>query len=58
MDAGAGKAVAEEIVRGLERDARVVWAPARLRWIMAGVRLVPRPLFVRLTAAAERRGRL
>jgi decaprenylphospho-beta-D-erythro-pentofuranosid-2-ulose 2-reductase len=51
-------AVAEQIVRGLERDARVVWAPPRLRWVMAGVRLIPRPLYRRMTAAAERRGRL
>ncbi|MCZ7587725.1 MAG: SDR family NAD(P)-dependent oxidoreductase [Gaiella sp.] len=42
------EAVAEEIVRGLQRRAHTVWAPARLRFVMAVVRLLPRPLFRRL----------
>lgn len=37
--------VAEEIVRGLRRRAHTVWAPPRLRYAMAIVRLLPRPLF-------------
>lgn len=37
--------VAEEIVRGLRRRAHTVWVPPRLRYAMAIVRLLPRPLF-------------
>jgi decaprenylphospho-beta-D-erythro-pentofuranosid-2-ulose 2-reductase len=40
--------VARATVRGLERGAQTVWAPAVLRWAMAVVRLLPRPLFRRL----------
>jgi decaprenylphospho-beta-D-erythro-pentofuranosid-2-ulose 2-reductase len=40
--------VARATVRGLERGAQTVWAPAVLRWVMALVRLLPRPLFRRL----------
>jgi len=40
--------VASATVRGLRRGARTVWAPPRLRWVMAIVRLMPHPLFVRL----------
>jgi decaprenylphospho-beta-D-erythro-pentofuranosid-2-ulose 2-reductase len=40
--------VAEAIVRGLARRADVVWAPARLRPLMAVVRHLPRPVFRRL----------
>jgi decaprenylphospho-beta-D-erythro-pentofuranosid-2-ulose 2-reductase len=42
------EAVANATVRGLRRGARTVWAPPRLRWAMAIVRLMPHPLFVRL----------
>jgi decaprenylphospho-beta-D-erythro-pentofuranosid-2-ulose 2-reductase len=37
--------VAEEIVRGLRRRAHTIWVPPRLRFVMAVVRLLPRPLF-------------
>ncbi len=40
--------VARATVRGLGRGAQTVWAPAALRWVMAVVRLLPRPLFRRL----------
>jgi decaprenylphospho-beta-D-erythro-pentofuranosid-2-ulose 2-reductase len=40
--------VARATVRGLRGGARTVWAPPRLRWVMAMVRLIPHPLFVRL----------
>jgi len=40
--------VARATVRGLRRGARTVWAPEKLRWAMAIVRLMPHPLFVRL----------
>lgn len=40
--------VARVTVRGLQRGAQTVWAPAALRWVMALVRLLPRPLFRRL----------
>ena len=40
--------VARATVRGLRRGAQTVWAPSALRWAMALVRLLPRPLFRRL----------
>jgi decaprenylphospho-beta-D-erythro-pentofuranosid-2-ulose 2-reductase len=40
--------VARATVRGLHRGAQTVWAPAQLRWVMAILRLLPRPLFRRL----------
>ena len=40
--------VAEAVVRGLETGADVVWAPPKLRWVMAVARHLPRPLFRRL----------
>jgi decaprenylphospho-beta-D-erythro-pentofuranosid-2-ulose 2-reductase len=42
--------VARETSRGLQRDARTVWAPSRLRWVMAGLRMLPRAIFRRLPA--------
>ena len=44
-DAGT---VANAAVRGLERDAQTVWAPAYLRWVMLFLRLLPRAVFRRL----------
>lgn len=41
-------AVAAVVVRGLERDAHTVWAPASLRWVMLIARMLPRPLFRRM----------
>lgn len=37
--------VATEIVKGLDRRAHTVHAPAPLRWLMAVLRHLPRPLF-------------
>ena len=42
------EAVAEAIVRGLERGSEIVWVPSTLRWVMALLRHVPRPLFRKL----------
>lgn len=41
--------VAAAAVSGLERGARVVWAPPAMRWAMLVVRLLPGPLFRRLS---------
>jgi decaprenylphospho-beta-D-erythro-pentofuranosid-2-ulose 2-reductase len=38
-------AVADEIVRGLARNADTVWAPAKLRYVMFVLRHLPRPIF-------------
>lgn len=40
--------VAEVIVNALRSGAEQVWAPRRLRFLMSGVRHLPRPLFRRL----------
>ncbi|HMC08637.1 MAG TPA: decaprenylphospho-beta-D-erythro-pentofuranosid-2-ulose 2-reductase [Actinomycetota bacterium] len=40
--------VASGIVRALETGADTVWVPPVLRWIMLGVRLLPRAVFRRL----------
>jgi decaprenylphospho-beta-D-erythro-pentofuranosid-2-ulose 2-reductase len=40
--------VAEAIVAGLGRKAETVWAPGPLRFVMSGLRHLPRPLFRRL----------
>lgn len=42
-------AVGHAIRRGLERGAGTIWVPAKLRWVMSGLRHVPRPLFRRIT---------
>ena len=42
------EAVAEAIVRGLERGSEIVWVPPALRWVMTVLRHVPRPLFRKL----------
>jgi len=42
------ESVARATVRGLRRGAHTVWVPSVLRWVMALVRLLPRPLFRRL----------
>jgi short-subunit dehydrogenase len=41
--------VARDIVRGIERNQRVVYTPSLWRWIMLGVRAVPDPLFRRMS---------
>jgi decaprenylphospho-beta-D-erythro-pentofuranosid-2-ulose 2-reductase len=42
------EAVAEAIIRGLERGSEIVWVPSALRWVMTALRHVPRPLFRKL----------
>jgi decaprenylphospho-beta-D-erythro-pentofuranosid-2-ulose 2-reductase len=41
-------AVAAAIIAGLARGAHTVWAPSALRWVMAVLRHLPRPVFRRL----------
>lgn len=41
-------AVADVVARGLERGARVVWAPPAMRWIMSLLRHLPHAVFSRL----------
>ncbi|MHB1583679.1 MAG: SDR family NAD(P)-dependent oxidoreductase [Acidimicrobiales bacterium] len=40
--------VAEAVRRGLERDERVVWVPAFLRWVFVAMRLLPPAVWRRL----------
>lgn len=42
------EAVAAAVVRGLARGAETIWVPSTLRWVMSGLRHLPRPLFRRL----------
>ena len=42
------EAVAGAVVAGLARGAETIWVPSTLRWVMAGLRHLPRPLFRRL----------
>jgi decaprenylphospho-beta-D-erythro-pentofuranosid-2-ulose 2-reductase len=44
------EAVAGVVLEGLRRGAHTVWAPGSLRFVMAGVRHLPRPLFRLLPA--------
>lgn len=41
-------AVADAIVRGLERGAETVWVPSTLRYLMSVLRHIPRPIFRKL----------
>jgi decaprenylphospho-beta-D-erythro-pentofuranosid-2-ulose 2-reductase len=41
-------AVADAIVDGLRKGREIVWVPGLLRWVMAVLRHVPRPVFRRL----------
>lgn len=41
-------AVAEAVAIGVGRGARIVWVPRSLRYVMSGLRHVPRPVFRRL----------
>jgi len=38
-------AVAEQIVRGLERGSHTVWAPPPVRWVFTVLRHLPRRLW-------------
>jgi decaprenylphospho-beta-D-erythro-pentofuranosid-2-ulose 2-reductase len=40
--------VATAVVSALARDREIIWVPAPLRWVMAVLRHVPRPIFRRL----------
>lgn len=40
--------VARAIVTALERGAETIWVPAALRWVMSGLRHLPRAVFRRL----------
>ncbi|HZD80511.1 MAG TPA: decaprenylphospho-beta-D-erythro-pentofuranosid-2-ulose 2-reductase [Actinomycetota bacterium] len=40
--------VAAALVRGVRSGAEVVWVPWMLRWVMSGLRHLPRPIFRRL----------
>jgi decaprenylphospho-beta-D-erythro-pentofuranosid-2-ulose 2-reductase len=40
--------VAVAAIEGLHRGAEVVWVPSTLRWVMSGLRHLPRPVFRRL----------
>jgi decaprenylphospho-beta-D-erythro-pentofuranosid-2-ulose 2-reductase len=40
--------VATAVVAALGRDREIIWVPAPLRWVMAVLRHVPRPIFRRL----------
>ncbi len=42
------EAVAQAIVRGLERGSETVWVPSTLRYVMSALRHVPRPVFRKL----------
>lgn len=48
--ATTAQAVAQETVRGLRRSAHTVWAPARIRWVMVAMRMLPRNVFRRIPA--------
>jgi decaprenylphospho-beta-D-erythro-pentofuranosid-2-ulose 2-reductase len=42
------EAVAEAILTGLRRGSHTVWVPGALRFVMSGLRHVPRPIFRKL----------
>ena len=39
------EAVADAVVRGLEKGAETIWAPPALRFVFAGMRHLPRPVW-------------
>jgi decaprenylphospho-beta-D-erythro-pentofuranosid-2-ulose 2-reductase len=39
------EAVAEAIVAGVRKGSEMIWVPAQLRFVMAGLRHLPRPVF-------------
>jgi decaprenylphospho-beta-D-erythro-pentofuranosid-2-ulose 2-reductase len=41
--------VARATLAGLERGAQTVWAPPAMRWVMLVLRMLPRPIFRRLS---------
>jgi decaprenylphospho-beta-D-erythro-pentofuranosid-2-ulose 2-reductase len=42
------EAVADAVVRGLEKGAETIWAPPALRFVFSGMRHLPRPLWRRI----------
>ena len=42
------EAVADAVVRGLEKGAETIWAPPAMRFVMSGMRHLPRPLWRRI----------
>jgi decaprenylphospho-beta-D-erythro-pentofuranosid-2-ulose 2-reductase len=40
--------VAKAVAAALARDREIIWVPAPLRWVMAALRHLPRPIFRRL----------
>ena len=42
------EAVAEAVLDGLRRNAHTVWVPGAMRFVMSGLRHLPRPVFRRL----------
>jgi decaprenylphospho-beta-D-erythro-pentofuranosid-2-ulose 2-reductase len=42
------EAVADAVVRGLERGSEIVWVPPALRFVMVALRHLPRPIFRKL----------
>jgi decaprenylphospho-beta-D-erythro-pentofuranosid-2-ulose 2-reductase len=42
------EAVADAVVRGMEKGAETIWAPPALRYVFAGMRHLPRPLWRRV----------
>jgi len=46
--ATTSEAVARDVLRGLERDAEIVWSPSVLRWVLVVFRHMPRRLFRKL----------
>lgn len=49
--ATTAEAVAVDIVAGLKRNAHTVWSPAKLRWVFAVLKLLPRPVWRKLAAS-------
>jgi decaprenylphospho-beta-D-erythro-pentofuranosid-2-ulose 2-reductase len=45
------EAVAADIVDGLRRGAHTVWSPAKLRYVFAVLKVLPRPVWRKLAAA-------
>ena len=42
------EAVAQAIVKGLQRGSEQVWVPGTMRFVMSALRHVPRPVFRKL----------
>ncbi len=44
------EAVADAVMRGLEKGDEIIWAPAPLRFVMSAMRHLPRPVFRKIKA--------